>query len=49
MEPGRRGWSSAEIGWGIFGVPESTLDVLPQDVAGLDVIELGCGTAYFSA
>jgi SAM-dependent methyltransferase len=29
-------------------VPESELHVLP-DFAGKDVIELGCGTAYFSA
>src|SRR6185436_9049887 len=28
--------------------PESTLGVL-RDVAGLDVVELGCGTAYISA
>jgi hypothetical protein len=28
--------------------PEQQLGVL-GDVAGLDVIELGCGTAYFSA
>jgi len=44
----RRSWSRDEITWGIFGVPEEELGVL-GDVAGLDVIELGCGTAYFSA
>jgi SAM-dependent methyltransferase len=32
----------------VWGVPESTLHILP-DVRGLDVVELGCGTAYFSA
>jgi len=47
-EPGRRGWQSAEPRWGIWRIPESTLHVLP-DVAGKDVIELGCGTAYVSA
>src|SRR3954470_5642052 len=41
-------WASEEIRWGVFGVPESELSVL-GDVAGLDVVELGCGTAYFSA
>ena len=25
------------------------LDALPADVAGMDVVELGCGTAYFGA
>jgi SAM-dependent methyltransferase len=41
-------WASEEITWGVFGVPEAELGVL-GDVAGLDVVELGCGTAYFSA
>ena len=41
-------WASAEISWGVFGVAESELGVL-GDVEGLDVVELGCGTAYFSA
>jgi SAM-dependent methyltransferase len=41
-------WAQKEISWGIWSVAESTLAVLP-DVAGRDVIELGCGTAYFGA
>jgi SAM-dependent methyltransferase len=41
-------WSLEEISWGIWAVDESELHVL-GDVAGLDVVELGCGTAYFSA
>jgi SAM-dependent methyltransferase len=41
-------WAQNEIEWGTFGVPESQLNVL-GDVAGKDVVELGCGTAYFSA
>jgi SAM-dependent methyltransferase len=41
-------WASDEITWGLFNIPESRLGVL-GDVAGLDVVELGCGTAYFSA
>ena len=48
-EPGRRSWARTEISWGIFGVPEADLGVLPADVDGLDVIELGCGTAYFGS
>jgi SAM-dependent methyltransferase len=40
-------WAS-DVSWGIWGVDESELNVL-GDVAGLDVCELGCGTAYFSA
>lgn len=44
----REAWSAAEITWGVWKTPESALEVLP-DVRGLDVIELGCGTAYFGA
>jgi len=43
-----RAWAADEITWGIFDVPETQLGVL-GDVAGLDVVELGCGTAYLSA
>jgi SAM-dependent methyltransferase len=41
-------WAREEIVWGGFEWPESELGIL-GDVAGLDVVELGCGTAYFSA
>jgi SAM-dependent methyltransferase len=44
----REAWAQPEIDWGVFGIPESQLSVL-GDVAGLDALELGCGTAYFSA
>ena len=43
-----RQWASEEITWGIWDIPETTLHVL-GDVAGQDVVELGCGTAYFSS
>ena len=45
---GARAWAGAEPSWGIWSVPESELHVLPTDLAGRDVIELGCGTAYVS-
>jgi SAM-dependent methyltransferase len=43
-----RAWARDEITWGMFETPESQLNVM-GDVSGLDVVELGCGTAYFSA
>jgi SAM-dependent methyltransferase len=43
-----RAWAQEEIAWGVFETPESELNVL-GDVSGLDIVELGCGTAYFSA
>jgi SAM-dependent methyltransferase len=48
VEPARRHWATAEPAWGIYEVPEAQVGALP-DVAGLDAIELGCGTAYWSA
>ena len=47
-EHGVRAWRQDEVTWGLWGIAESELEVLP-DVSGKDVIELGCGTAYFSA
>jgi SAM-dependent methyltransferase len=44
-----RAWAATEPTWGIFSVPDADLGALPADVAGLDVVELGCGTAYISA
>jgi SAM-dependent methyltransferase len=46
---GRRNWEADEPTWGIFGVPESEVGLLPTELAGRDAIELGCGTGYVSA
>jgi SAM-dependent methyltransferase len=47
--PGRHDWASTEPVYGLWRVPETELHVLPDDLAGQDTIELGCGTAYVSA
>jgi SAM-dependent methyltransferase len=41
-------WAKEEIDWGTFSVPEAELRVLPP-LDGVDVVEIGCGTAYFGA
>jgi SAM-dependent methyltransferase len=41
-------WSVDEISWGLWRTPETEIDVIGE-VSDLDVVELGCGTAYFSA
>src|SRR3712207_8987545 len=46
VEPGREAWASDEVWWGAWHVPELDLHVLP-DVEDRDVLELGCGTAYW--
>jgi SAM-dependent methyltransferase len=48
-DAGRRNWAAEEPSWGIWGVPESQVQMLPSELAGLDAIELGCGTGYVSA
>jgi SAM-dependent methyltransferase len=45
----RRRWAQKEPTWGIFGAPQSQVPMLPADLAGADVVELGCGTGYVSA
>lgn len=42
-------WEAEEPFWGIWEVAESQLGVLPEEVEGLETIELGCGTGYVSA
>jgi SAM-dependent methyltransferase len=49
VENGRRNWAETIPSWGIFSVPESELNLLPEDMSGMDAVELGCGTAYVSA
>lgn len=44
----RDAWAKDDLVWGVFEIPESQVGVL-GDVSGLDVVELGCGTAYLSA
>jgi len=41
-------WAAPAISWGLFRLPEADLELL-GDVRGLDVVELGCGTAYLSS
>lgn len=49
IDAGRRAWEADEPFWGFWGIPESQLGLLPEDLSGLDGIELGCGTGYVSA
>lgn len=46
VEWGRRAWA-AEPTWGMWGAPDST--GLYRRAAGMDTLEVGCGTAYISA
>jgi len=48
---GERSWrlGPGEETWGIWGIPEAEVHLLPDDLEGSDTIELGCGTGYVSA
>jgi SAM-dependent methyltransferase len=46
---GERAWAANSPKWGIWQIPEAAVEMLPDDLAGKDVIELGCGTAYISS
>jgi len=50
-EPGRKSWATDRITWGLWNVAEDEIHAFGEnaDINGKDVIELGCGTAYFSA
>ena len=45
---GERQWFGDPT-WGMWGVPESELGLLPVDMTGMRAIELGCGTGYVSS
>jgi SAM-dependent methyltransferase len=47
-EAAERSWDDPVLKWGVFGIPETDVGCLGE-VAGLDVVELGCGTAFTSA
>jgi SAM-dependent methyltransferase len=44
-EDAARQWHDPELKWGVFELPDEWLG----DPAGLDIVELGCGTAYVAA
>lgn len=48
VEAGERHWAG-DPSWGIWGIPESELCLLPGDMSGMHAVELGCGTGYVSA
>lgn len=43
-----RNWAGDPV-WGIWDIPETEARILPDDLAGKEVLEDGCGTGYVSA
>jgi SAM-dependent methyltransferase len=46
---GEASWATDQPRWGIWGIPEAEVSLLPERLDGKDAIELGCGTGYVSA
>jgi len=46
---GRKAWTSGELSWGLWSIPETELRLTEGVRPDADVIELGCGTAAISA
>jgi SAM-dependent methyltransferase len=42
-------WAPQDLAWGVFQVREDDIGSPLGELDGRDVVELGCGTAYFSA
>ena len=49
LASGRKAWQEVDLHWGIWGVPETELQLLAGIESGHDVVELGAGTAEVSA
>jgi SAM-dependent methyltransferase len=49
IAPGRMLWQADNLGWGLWGTPESDLGLLSSFGPGADVLELGCGTGAITA
>lgn len=48
IAPGEHAWEH-EASWGTWGIPNTELRLLPDEMHGQRAIELGCGTGYVSA
>ncbi|MEP6469663.1 MAG: class I SAM-dependent methyltransferase [Chloroflexota bacterium] len=46
---GEVSWARDQPRWGIWGISEAEVSLLPDRLDGRDAIELGCGTGYVSA
>jgi len=47
-EAGEKNWS-ADPSWGIWGIPDTEIGLLPDVMTGMRCLEVGCGTGYVSA
>jgi SAM-dependent methyltransferase len=48
VKSGEQAWQLPEPCWGNWQIPETKLNLLPEDMSNMLSIELGCGTGYVS-
>ena len=48
-EPAELAWKTDQPYWGIWGIPEEEVLLLPHDLEGKTCIEIGCGAGYVSS
>ena len=48
-ETAEKSWRTGVVEWGIWRIPDHELRLLPDDLAELDCLEVGCGAGYVSA
>ncbi len=49
VEMGERHWQFETPAWGNWGISEDELHLMPEDMTGMQAVELGCGTGYVAA
>ena len=49
VKMGEQHWQMSTPIWGNWAAPEEDLQMLPDDMTGMDAVELGCGTGYVAA
>lgn len=49
VAPARTAWARETPTWGIWGIPEADVGMLPPSMDGTRALELGCGAAYVGA
>ena len=48
VSSGEKAWAGTQPTLGMWEIPGDEVDLIAEDLTGIDVIELGCGTAYWA-
>ena len=48
VETAERNWRTGVVEWGIWRIPNQDMPLFPEDLSGMDCLEVGCGAGYVS-